>query len=68
MSKMKLVVIGNGMVGHRYLEDLVDKTDVSNLDITVFVKSLASLTTVYTFLLTFLTTPLKSFLSLKKVL
>ncbi|WP_394244499.1 nitrite reductase large subunit NirB [Vibrio astriarenae] len=36
MSKMKLVVIGNGMVGHRYLEDLVDKTDVSNLDITVF--------------------------------
>ncbi|MDN2482621.1 nitrite reductase large subunit NirB [Vibrio agarivorans] len=36
MSKMKLVVIGNGMVGHRYLEDLVDKTDVSNFDITVF--------------------------------
>ncbi|MGL6312401.1 nitrite reductase large subunit NirB [Vibrio sp. WXL103] len=36
MSKMKLVVIGNGMVGHRYLEDLVEKTDVSNLDITVF--------------------------------
>ncbi|MGR5168567.1 nitrite reductase large subunit NirB [Vibrio astriarenae] len=36
MSKMKLVVIGNGMVGHRYLEDLVDKTDVSSFDITVF--------------------------------
>ncbi|CAE6924202.1 Belongs to the nitrite and sulfite reductase 4Fe-4S domain family [Vibrio sp. B1REV9] len=36
MSKLKLVVIGNGMVGHRYIEDLVDKTDVSNMDITVF--------------------------------
>ncbi len=36
MSKLKLVVIGNGMVGHRYIEDLVDKTDVSKLDITVF--------------------------------
>ncbi|MEF1311881.1 nitrite reductase large subunit NirB [Vibrio mytili] len=36
MSKLKLVVIGNGMVGHRYIEDLVDKTDVSELDITVF--------------------------------
>ncbi len=36
MSKMKLVVIGNGMVGHRYIEDLVEKTDVTNMDITVF--------------------------------
>ncbi|WP_261818182.1 nitrite reductase large subunit NirB [Vibrio gallicus] len=36
MSKMKLVIIGNGMVGHRYIEDLVDKTDVTNMDITVF--------------------------------
>ncbi|GAD79828.1 nitrite reductase large subunit NirB [Vibrio ezurae] len=36
MSKMKLVIIGNGMVGHRYIEDLVEKTDVSKLDITVF--------------------------------
>jgi nitrite reductase (NADH) large subunit len=36
MSKLKLVVIGNGMVGHRYIEDLVEKTDVSELDITVF--------------------------------
>ncbi|WP_063648491.1 FAD-dependent oxidoreductase [Aliivibrio fischeri] len=36
MSKMKLVIIGNGMVGHRYIEDLVDKTDVQNMDITVF--------------------------------
>ncbi len=36
MSKMKLVIIGNGMVGHRYIEDLVDKTDVQNIEITVF--------------------------------
>ncbi|MDF2154546.1 nitrite reductase large subunit NirB [Vibrio sp. CAU 1672] len=36
MSKLKLVVIGNGMVGHRYIEDLVEKTDVSEMDITVF--------------------------------
>lgn len=36
MSKMKLVVIGNGMVGHRYLEDLVEKTDMANYDVTVF--------------------------------
>ncbi|MGF1694375.1 nitrite reductase large subunit NirB [Vibrio lamellibrachiae] len=36
MSKLKLVVIGNGMVGHRFIEDLVEKTDVSNMDITVF--------------------------------
>ncbi|CCN83932.1 Nitrite reductase (NAD(P)H) large subunit [Vibrio nigripulchritudo SFn27] len=36
MSKLKLVVIGNGMVGHRYIEDLVEKTDVAEMDITVF--------------------------------
>ncbi len=36
MSKLKLVIIGNGMVGHRFIEDLVDKTDVSKFDITVF--------------------------------
>ncbi|PMH41373.1 nitrite reductase large subunit [Vibrio sp. 10N.286.49.B3] len=36
MSKMKLVIIGNGMVGHRFIEDLVEKTDTQNLDITVF--------------------------------
>lgn len=36
MSKLKLVVIGNGMVGHRYIEDLVEKADMSNMDITVF--------------------------------
>ncbi|WP_237484330.1 nitrite reductase large subunit NirB [Vibrio hippocampi] len=36
MSKIKLVVIGNGMVGHRYLEDLVDKGHAEQFDITVF--------------------------------
>ncbi|WP_226420733.1 nitrite reductase large subunit NirB [Vibrio sp. E14] len=36
MSKLKLVVIGNGMVGHRYIEDLVEKADISNMEITVF--------------------------------
>ncbi|MCG9582467.1 nitrite reductase large subunit NirB [Vibrio tubiashii] len=36
MSKLKLVVIGNGMVGHRYIEDLVEKADASQYDITVF--------------------------------
>ncbi|GHA34764.1 nitrite reductase large subunit NirB [Photobacterium aphoticum] len=36
MSKLKLVIVGNGMVGHRYIEDLVEKTDVSKYEITVF--------------------------------
>lgn len=36
MSKLKLVVVGNGMVGHRYIEDLVEKTDASRYEITVF--------------------------------
>ncbi|WP_375749431.1 nitrite reductase large subunit NirB [Vibrio sp. HN007] len=35
-NKMRLVVIGNGMVGHRYIEDLVEKADIQNMDITVF--------------------------------
>ncbi|MDG3084947.1 nitrite reductase large subunit NirB [Vibrio hannami] len=35
-KKMRLVVIGNGMVGHRYIEELVDKADIQNLDVTVF--------------------------------
>ncbi|PWI32509.1 nitrite reductase (NAD(P)H) [Vibrio albus] len=35
-GKMKLVVIGNGMVGHRYIEDLVEKADTSKFEITVF--------------------------------
>ncbi len=36
MSRMKLVVIGNGMVGHRYIEDLVEKMEASAVDVTVF--------------------------------
>ncbi|RJG50601.1 nitrite reductase large subunit NirB [Motilimonas pumila] len=36
MSKQKLVVIGNGMVGHRYIEDLVEKAEAGAFDITVF--------------------------------
>ncbi|PJC87099.1 nitrite reductase (NAD(P)H) [Vibrio sp. HA2012] len=35
-EKMKLVVIGNGMVGHRYIEDFVEKADISNFEITIF--------------------------------
>ena len=36
MSKVRLVVIGNGMVGHRYIEDLVEKTEIENFDVTIF--------------------------------
>jgi nitrite reductase (NADH) large subunit len=36
MSKVKLAIIGNGMVGHRFIEDLLDKADASQFDITVF--------------------------------
>jgi nitrite reductase (NADH) large subunit len=36
MSKVRLVIIGNGMVGHRYIEDLVEKADIENFDVTVF--------------------------------
>ncbi|UPQ89115.1 nitrite reductase large subunit NirB [Vibrio sinaloensis] len=36
MSKLKLVVVGNGMVGHRFIEDLVEKMDSSQYEITVF--------------------------------
>ena len=35
-KKLKLVVIGNGMVGHRFLEDLVDKEGTKDVDVTVF--------------------------------
>ncbi|WED22596.1 nitrite reductase large subunit NirB [Vibrio sp. JC009] len=35
-NKTKLVVIGNGMVGHRYIEELVEKANVQEMDITVF--------------------------------
>lgn len=36
MSKQKLVVIGNGMVGHHYLENLVESGFAEQYEITVF--------------------------------
>ncbi|MGB5446358.1 MAG: nitrite reductase large subunit NirB [Psychromonas sp.] len=36
MSKQKLVIIGNGMVGHRFVEDFVEKAELDLFDITVF--------------------------------
>ena len=36
MSKVRLAIIGNGMVGHRFIEDLLDKADAAQFDITVF--------------------------------
>ncbi|STL78282.1 nitrite reductase [NAD(P)H] large subunit [Escherichia coli] len=60
MSKVRLAIIGNGMVGHRFIEDLLDKSDAANFDITFSVKNRASLMTAYTSRLTSLTTPPKS--------
>jgi len=36
MSKQKLVIIGNGMVGHRFIEDFVEKADLEQFEITAF--------------------------------
>jgi len=36
MSKVRIAVIGNGMVGHRFIEDLLDKAPPEQFDITVF--------------------------------
>ncbi|QPI32046.1 nitrite reductase large subunit [Serratia sp. CMO1] len=36
MSRVKLAVVGNGMVGHRFIEDLLDKADKDQFEITVF--------------------------------
>ncbi|PQJ66653.1 nitrite reductase large subunit NirB [Photobacterium angustum] len=36
MSKIKLAIIGNGMVGHRYIEELIDRSDIKNYEVTVF--------------------------------
>jgi NAD(P)H-nitrite reductase len=36
MHKHRIIVVGNGMVGHRYLEELVDKADLSQYEVTVF--------------------------------
>ena len=35
-SKHKIVIIGNGMVGHRFIEELVDKDFRDNFSITTF--------------------------------
>lgn len=36
MSKQSVVVIGNGMVGHRFIEELIDKSEPGQFDLTVF--------------------------------
>ena len=36
MSKLKIAVIGNGMVGHRFVEDLLDKAPADQFEITIF--------------------------------
>ncbi|MGJ0192809.1 nitrite reductase large subunit NirB [Pantoea sp. RRHST58] len=36
MSKHNVVVIGNGMVGHRFIEELIDKADPGQFALTVF--------------------------------
>ena len=36
MSKTNLVIIGNGMVGHRFIEELIDKMQSDQFNITIF--------------------------------
>ncbi|VTM22809.1 Rubredoxin-NAD(+) reductase [Raoultella terrigena] len=36
MSKVRIAIIGNGMVGHRFIEELLDKAPAGEFDITVF--------------------------------
>ncbi|OCG49643.1 nitrite reductase large subunit [Gilliamella sp. Choc5-1] len=36
MSKTNLVIIGNGMVGHRFVEELIDKAQPNQFNITIF--------------------------------
>ncbi|ALV90751.1 MULTISPECIES: nitrite reductase large subunit NirB [Pantoea] len=36
MSKHNVVIIGNGMVGHRFIEELIDKADPGQFALTVF--------------------------------
>ncbi len=36
MIKMKLVIIGNGMVGHRFIDDFIEKANLDEYEITVF--------------------------------
>ncbi|MGL5597066.1 MAG: FAD-dependent oxidoreductase, partial [Aeromonas sp.] len=36
MSKVRLVVVGNGMVGHRFIEELIERAEPGQYEITVF--------------------------------
>ena len=36
MSKVRLVVVGNGMVGHRFIEELIERAEPGRYEITVF--------------------------------
>jgi nitrite reductase (NADH) large subunit len=36
MNKIKLVIIGNGMVGHRFVQELIDKAGSESFAITIF--------------------------------
>ena len=36
MSKTNLVIIGNGMVGHRFVEEIIDKMQADKFNITIF--------------------------------
>jgi len=36
MNKLRLSVIGNGMVGHRFIEELLEKAEPNQFDITIF--------------------------------
>ena len=36
MSKTNLVIIGNGMVGHRFIEELINKMQSNQFNITIF--------------------------------
>ncbi len=60
MSKVRLAIIGNGMVGHRFIEDLLDKSDAANFDITVFCEEPRIAYDCVHLRLTSLTTPPKS--------
>jgi nitrite reductase (NADH) large subunit len=60
MSKVRLAIIGNGMVGHRFIEDLLDKADADSSILPCSVKNPVSPTTVCTCLPTSPTIPPKS--------
>ena len=36
MSKQRIIVVGNGMVGHRFIENLMDSPSVDSLDVITF--------------------------------